>query len=90
MLIVTPIVGFCGCSVYCCALLYVHHLNGEVRAGNFTLFVFLGPELQCLLKVKEDLSSVLIFQHGIYKILNKLPRSMQYLRSKISCDLQKK
>ena len=25
----------------------------------------LGPELQCLLKVKEDLSNVLIFQHAI-------------------------
>ena len=25
----------------------------------------LGPELQCLLKVKEDLSKVLIFQHAI-------------------------
>ena len=24
-----------------------------------------GPELQCLLKVKEDLSYVLIFQHAI-------------------------
>ena len=25
----------------------------------------MGPELQCLLKVKEDLSKVLIFQHAI-------------------------
>ena len=25
----------------------------------------LGPELQCLLKVKQDLSLVLIFQHAI-------------------------
>ena len=25
----------------------------------------LGPELQCLLKVKEDLSKVLIFHHDI-------------------------
>ena len=24
-----------------------------------------GPDLQCLLKVKEDLSKVLIFQHAI-------------------------
>ena len=24
-----------------------------------------GPELQCLLKVKQDLSFVLIFQHAI-------------------------
>ena len=25
----------------------------------------LGPELQCLLKVKQDLSKVLIFEHAI-------------------------
>ena len=24
LLIVTPIVGFCNCSMFCCALLYVH------------------------------------------------------------------
>ena len=26
---------------------------------------YLGPELQCLLKVKEDLSQVLIFHHAL-------------------------
>ena len=26
---------------------------------------YLGPELQCLLKIKEDLGQVLIFQHAI-------------------------
>ena len=26
----------------------------------------LGPESQCLLKVKQDLSLVLIFQHAIF------------------------
>ena len=36
MLIVTPIVGFCNCSIFCCALLYVHssfcnHLVEEER-----------------------------------------------------------
>ena len=31
-----PIVGFCNCSMFCCALLYA-----EERAGCFTLFVFL-------------------------------------------------
>ena len=40
LLIVTSIVGFCNCSMFCCALLYVHssfanHLDGEERAGCF-------------------------------------------------------
>ena len=29
------------------------------------VFIDLGPKLQCPLKVKEDLSLVLIFQHAI-------------------------
>ena len=41
MLIVTLIVGFCNCSMCCCALLFCNHLVGEVRAGCFALFVFL-------------------------------------------------
>ena len=46
LLIVTLIVGFCDCSMFCCVLLYFHssffnHLDGEERAGCFPLFVFL-------------------------------------------------
>ena len=43
---VTPIVGFCNCSMFCCALLYVHSsfaiilIRKRERAGCFTLFVF--------------------------------------------------
>ena len=32
----------------------------------------LGPELQCLLRVKEDLSLVLIFQDAKNNVLNSL------------------
>ena len=38
LLIVTPIVGFCNYSMFCCALLYVHSsfaIDGEERAGCF-------------------------------------------------------
>ena len=40
LLIVTPIMGFCNCSMFCCALLYVHSsftiiLMGGKRAGRF-------------------------------------------------------
>ena len=33
LFIVTPIVGVCNCSMFCCTLLYV--LDGEERAGHF-------------------------------------------------------
>ena len=35
LFIVTPIVGVCNCSMYCCTLLYVNHLDGEERADYF-------------------------------------------------------
>ena len=39
LLIVTPIAGFCNCSMFCYVLLYVlecNHLDGEERAGCFS------------------------------------------------------
>ena len=57
MLIVTLIVGFCNCSMFCCALLCVtlfcNHLDGEERAGCFTLFVFL-VSLDCCVALPHD------------------------------------
>ena len=41
LFIVTPIVGVCNCSMFCCTLFYVHsiqacnHLDGEERTGCF-------------------------------------------------------
>ena len=40
---------------------FCNHLAVE-RAVCFTNIVFLGPDLQCLLKINEDLRKVLIFQ----------------------------
>ena len=34
MLIVTPIVGFCNCSMICCALLYVHSSIAIILMGK--------------------------------------------------------
>ena len=58
LLIVTPIVGFCNCSMFCCALLCVHSsfaiiLMGKrererERAGCFTLFVILVARDYCV------------------------------------------
>ena len=39
--------------------------SGSVFLRRGSNVVDLGPELQCLLKVKQDLSYVLIFQHAI-------------------------
>ena len=46
LLIVTPIVGFCKCSMFCTALLYVHssfaiNLRGQARADCFAYLVCL-------------------------------------------------
>ena len=52
-LIVASIVGFCICSMFCCALLCAHkwfcnHLDGEERVGCFALFVFLVSRDCCV------------------------------------------
>ena len=38
----------CSCSMFCCTLLYVHHLDGEERAGCFVWFVFLVSRDGCM------------------------------------------
>ena len=40
LLFVTPIVGFCNCSMFCCALLCVHS-SFAIISGCFALFVLL-------------------------------------------------
>ena len=32
--------GFCNCSMFCCAFLFCNYLGGGERAGCFALFVF--------------------------------------------------
>ena len=39
LLIVTPIVGFCNCSMFCCALLYVHSSFAIILMGKRELVV---------------------------------------------------
>ena len=58
LLIVTAIMGFCYCSICCCALLCVHSSfaiisMGEVRAGSFALFVFLVSR-DCYVDLPHD------------------------------------
>ena len=53
-MVVTPIVGFCSCTMFCCALLYVHSsfaiilMGKRERAGCFVLFVFLVSRDCCV------------------------------------------
>ena len=65
MLIVTPIVGFCNCSMFCCALLYVHSGFAIILIGKrelvallcFTLFVFLVSR-DCCVALTHDVTSL--------------------------------
>ena len=63
MLSVTPIVGFCNCSMFCCALICVHSsfaiilMDGKERAGCFTLFVFLVSR-DCYVALPHDATSL--------------------------------
>ena len=51
LLLVTPIVGFCNCSMFCCALLCVHSSFAIILMGKrelFTLLVFLVSRDFCV------------------------------------------
>ena len=61
LLIVALIVGFCNCSMFCCAFC-VHFsfaiiLMGEERAGCFALFVFLVSR-DCCVALPHDASGL--------------------------------
>ena len=65
MLIITPIVGFCNCPMFCYALLYVHSSfaiilmakRGRERAGCFALFVFLVSR-DCFVAFPRDVTGL--------------------------------
>ena len=42
LFIVTPIVGICNCSLFCCALLYVHSSFAVILMGKRELFALLS------------------------------------------------
>ena len=51
LLIVTPIVDFCNCSLYCCTLLNVH--------SSFAIILMRQKELAALLGLLSDVSRLL-------------------------------
>ena len=50
--IVTPIVGVCNCSMFCCALLYVHSSIAIILMGKRELFALLNLSSWCLVMVE--------------------------------------
>ena len=51
LLIVTPIVGFCNCFMFCCTLLYVHSSFAIILMGKRELVALLGLPFRCLVLV---------------------------------------
>ena len=51
LFIVTPIVGVCNCSMFCCTLLYIHLSFKTILMGKRELVVLLGLSSWCLVMV---------------------------------------
>ena len=49
--IVTPIVGVCNCSMFCCTLLYVHSSIAIILMGKRELITLLNLSSWCLVMV---------------------------------------
>ena len=48
MFIVTPIMGVCNCSMFCCTLLYVHSSIAIILMGKRELVALLTKNVICL------------------------------------------
>ena len=53
MFIVTPIVGVCNCSMFCCTLLYVHSSIAITLMGKRELIALLNLSSWCLVMVER-------------------------------------
>ena len=51
--IVTPIVGVCNCSKFCCTLLYVHSSIAIILMGKRELIALLNLSSWCLVMVER-------------------------------------
>ena len=57
--IVTPIVGVCNCSLFCCTLLYVHSNIAVILIGKRELIALLNLSFWCLVMVGRLFLAVL-------------------------------
>ena len=53
LFIVTPIVGVCNCSMFCCTLLYVHSSIAIILMGKRELLALLNLSSWCLVVVER-------------------------------------
>ena len=53
LFIVTPIVGVCNCSMFCCTLLYVHFSIAIILIGKRELIALLNLSSWCLVMVER-------------------------------------
>ena len=53
LFIVTPIVGVCNCSMFCCTLLYVHFSIAIILMGKRELIALLNVSSWCLVMVER-------------------------------------
>ena len=53
MFIVTPIVGVCNCSMFCCTLLYFHSSIAIILMGKRELIALLNLSSWCLVMVER-------------------------------------
>ena len=52
LFIVTPIVGVCNCSMFCCTLLYVHSSIAIILMGKRELVALLNLSSWCLVMIE--------------------------------------
>ena len=52
LFIVTPIVGVCNCSIFCCTIRYVHSSTAIILTGKRELVALLNVSSWCLLMVE--------------------------------------
>ena len=60
LFIVTPIVGVCNCSMFCCTLLYVHSSIAIILMGKRELVALLNLSSWCLVMVEGLLQFVIV------------------------------
>ena len=53
LLLLTPIVGVCNCSMFCCTLLYVHSSIAIILMGKRELYALLNLSSWCLVMVER-------------------------------------
>ena len=53
LFIVTPIVGVCNCSMFCCTLLFVHSGIAIILMGKRELVALLNLSSRCLVTVER-------------------------------------